>query len=252
MGAIFLSASVPEVGRGTYHESADPFLIQLAVRELVIAVIRDARIVWGGHPSITPMIWAICSDLGVEYSRSVALYQSRFFEDRFPEENQQFENVTFVDAVQGDREASLYRLRLAMVSRRDLVAGVFIGGMEGVEFEYDLFRKLHRDAPALLVAAGGGAARLLAERHGRHDADISWGVDFGDLFRVRLGPLFGAKSHLARKGSKSSPEPRARDNRRRERLSPSDSARSHARRSDEEIKRPADHERAREEEGDGD
>ena len=101
MSAIFLSASVPLVGRGNYHETADPFLIQCAVRELVMAVIRDWQIVWGGHPAITPMIWAICQDLKIDYSNSVVLYQSRFFEDRFPEENKHFGNVVFVDAVPG-------------------------------------------------------------------------------------------------------------------------------------------------------
>ena len=48
MGAIFLSASVPLINRGNYHESADPFLIQCAVRELVMAVIKTQQIVWGG------------------------------------------------------------------------------------------------------------------------------------------------------------------------------------------------------------
>jgi hypothetical protein len=48
MNAIFLSASVPLVGRGNYYETADPFLIQSAVRELVLAVIKQSRIVWGG------------------------------------------------------------------------------------------------------------------------------------------------------------------------------------------------------------
>jgi hypothetical protein len=43
MSAIFLSASVPLVGRGSYHETANPFLIQCAVRELVITVIRQGR-----------------------------------------------------------------------------------------------------------------------------------------------------------------------------------------------------------------
>ena len=57
MSAIFLSASVPTVGRGNYYETADPFLIQIAVRELVFAVIKNQKIVWGGHPAITPMIW---------------------------------------------------------------------------------------------------------------------------------------------------------------------------------------------------
>jgi len=50
MDAIFLSASVPISGRGSYHETANPFLIQCAVRELVISVIRTHRIVWGGAP----------------------------------------------------------------------------------------------------------------------------------------------------------------------------------------------------------
>ncbi|MGR5096951.1 hypothetical protein ACPV5O_26745 [Vibrio maritimus] len=67
-------------GRGHYYETADPFLIQGAVRELVIASVRRYKIVWGGHPAITPMIWSICEDLGANYSDSVVLYQSRFFD----------------------------------------------------------------------------------------------------------------------------------------------------------------------------
>lgn len=55
---IFLSASVPRVGRGNFHESADPFLIQFAVRELLTVALGRRQIVWGGHPAITPMIWA--------------------------------------------------------------------------------------------------------------------------------------------------------------------------------------------------
>lgn len=64
MDSIFLSASVPVNGRGDYYETADPFLIQCAVREFAIAVVRKMKIVWGGHPAITPCsgvfakIWA--------------------------------------------------------------------------------------------------------------------------------------------------------------------------------------------------
>ena len=42
MSAIFLSASVPILGRGTYHETADPFLIQSAVREFVTFAVGRA------------------------------------------------------------------------------------------------------------------------------------------------------------------------------------------------------------------
>jgi len=186
MSAIFLSASVPLIGRGNYHETADPFLIQCAVRELVMAVVKTQQIVWGGHPAITPMIWTICEDLGVDYSKSVVLYQSRFFQDRFPDENKHFGNVEFVDAVPNDREASLLRMREAMLSRADLEAAVFIGGMDGVEAEFELFRRFHPAAKVLPVAAPGGAARQLAERIGVLDGDALFSVDFARLFYSEL------------------------------------------------------------------
>lgn len=182
MSAIFLSASVPFAGRGNYHETSDPFLIQCAVRELVIAVIRDWQIVWGGHPSITPMIWSICQYLGVDYSKSVILYQSRFFEDRFPEENSRFGNVEFIEPIDGDRESSLLRMREAMLSRQDLKAAVFIGGMEGVEAEYALFKKYHPEAIILPVPSPGGAALQLAREIGVVDKAALEDVDFAQLY----------------------------------------------------------------------
>ena len=188
MGAIFLSVSVPLLGRGNYHETADPFLIQCAVRELVMAVIKTQQIVWGGHPAITPMIWSICEDLGINYAKSVVLYQSRFFEDRFPDENKHFGNVVFVDAVPNNREASLLSMREAMLSRSDLTAAVFIGGMEGVEAEFDLFERFHPGAKTLAVAAPGGAARQLAERIGISNESALFSVDFARLFHSELVP----------------------------------------------------------------
>lgn len=182
MDAIFLSASVPIAGRGSYHETANPFLIQCAVRELVISVIRTHRIVWGGHPSITPMIWSICEDLDVNYANSVVLYQSRFFKDRLPEENARFGNVVFTDAVTDDREASLSLMRQTMLSREDLVGAVLIGGMEGIEAELLMFQQFHPNAFIVPVAAAGGAARDIALRAaGGQQVDID-DVDFARLF----------------------------------------------------------------------
>src|SRR5260221_13731380 len=92
MSGIFLSASVPVAGRGNFYETANPFLIQTAVREFVSAALGRRLIVWGGHPAITPMVWAVCEDLGVEFAKSVVLYQSKFYQDVFPEENKRFGN----------------------------------------------------------------------------------------------------------------------------------------------------------------
>lgn len=189
MRAIFLSASVPVPGRGTFHETADPFLIQCAVREFVVGAIAHRRIVWGGHPAITPMIWAICEDLGISYAERVVLYQSRFFERQYPAENAHFGNVVFVESVDSDRAASLQLMRVEMLKRDDLDAAVFIGGMEGVEDEYALFKEFHPRAAVLAVASPGGAARLLAEKDAAETVDDIKSVDFAQLFHSKLFAL---------------------------------------------------------------
>ena len=198
MNAVFLSASVPVAGRGNYYETANPFLIQTAVREFVTTALGRRLIVWGGHPAITPMVWAVCEDLGVEFAKSVVLYQSRFFQDVFPEENKRFGNVVYVDAASGDREASLYRMREAMLSRKDLEAGVFVGGMEGILAEYDIFLRFHSKAKVLTVPAAGGAALQLAEKLGGKSAADLKNVDFAKLFHLEL--------NIAPNDTRTSPE----------------------------------------------
>lgn len=185
MKAIFLSASIPVPGRGNYFETADPFLIQFAVRELVIACLGRRHIVWGGHPAITPMVQAACKELGVDFGNAVTLYQSKFFEGRYPEENKEFGNIVYTDAVPENRAASLLRMREAMISRGDLTAAVFIGGMEGVEDEYKLFKQIHPELPIIPVAATGGAARDLAIRIGVKDTELG-DVDFTNTFYEQL------------------------------------------------------------------
>jgi hypothetical protein len=186
MNAVFLSASVPVPGRGNYYETANPFLIQTAVREFVTTALGRRLVVWGGHPAITPMVWAVCEDLGVEFAKAVVLYQSSFFKDIFPEENKRFGNVVYVEAMPGDREVSLLRMREAMLSRRDLEAAVFVGGMEGILAEYDLFAKFHPKAKVVAVPAPGGAARQLAEKLGGSSAADLRNVDFAKLFHLEL------------------------------------------------------------------
>lgn len=187
MKAIFLSASVPVEGRGNYYETADPFLIQFAVRELMTATLGRRLIVWGGHPAITPMVWAVCEDLGVDYASAVVLYQSNFFAGHFPEENQKFDNVEYISAVPNDKDASLLQMREAMLSRADLTAAVFIGGMEGVIDEYNLFRQFHPEDTVVAVSSPGGAAQQLFKSQGHVNAEDIQNIDFAKIFHDRLG-----------------------------------------------------------------
>lgn len=185
MRAIFLSASVPSAG-SSFAETADPFLIQFAVRELIATIVGRRLLIWGGHPAITPMIWSACESLDVDYQTTVELYQSQYFEGQYPEETRQFANVHYVDAVPNDREASLLKMRTEMLSRHELEAAVFIGGMTGIAAEYKLFRALHPEAKTLAVPAPGGAARVLAKQEGIPEAKLN-DLDFTVLFHQALG-----------------------------------------------------------------
>ena len=183
---IFLSASVPVPGRGEYYKTADPLLIQSAVRALAEIVLGRRRIVWGGHPTITPMLMEACVHLGVSYADSVTLYQSQFFKEEFPEENAFFGNVEFTQAVSGDREASLLLMRQEMLSRPNLSAAVFIGGMEGVSAEVGMFQAYHPEATQIFVSSTGGAALEHALQKGM-SADEAASIDYFTLFHSQLG-----------------------------------------------------------------
>jgi hypothetical protein len=186
MPAIFLSASVPERGADQYFQTADPFLIQMAVRELVVAALGRFQIVWGGHPAITPMVWAVCEDLGIPYSERFALYQTALLESDFPVENEQFGNVTVVPAVGQDLDRNLRRLREAMLRHPGVEAGVFIGGMGGVEEEYHMMREMRPEAVRFVIASTGGAAAVLGRRE-EHTGVVFDGINFAAFFRRAFG-----------------------------------------------------------------
>lgn len=182
MSQIFLSAGIPDDSGSEHFESADPFLIQFAVRELLTVCLGRRVVVWGGHPAITPMVWAVCESLGVDYASQVRLYQSKQFEEWFPEANKRFKNVTFTPAVRNDRAASLEVMRRKMLSG-PFGAAVFIGGMGGIFDEYRLFKELNPMAKVLAVSAPGGASAKLAKQLRQRNI----GIDFARLFHKKLG-----------------------------------------------------------------
>jgi hypothetical protein len=184
VAAIFLSASVPVPGRRGY-ETADAYLIREAVSALVEVVLGRKLLVWGGHPAITPMIWAAAESLGLDYGRSVRLFQSRFFEDKYPQDNDRFRNVTYTEAVANDQPLSLRIMRQQMLQSYRYDAAVFIGGMEGLDEELTLFRELNADALILPVPSPGGVAKEIYEqllRTGGIPERLSDAIDFSTWF----------------------------------------------------------------------
>ena len=159
---IFLSASIPDPERNKkYYESADITAIRDSVRALASVVIPNYGLVWGGHPSITPMIRFVLDKMGGNVKDYVTLYQSKYFQEYFPEDNFSFENIVLTDIVNNSREESLAHMRTKMLQMNDFEAGFFIGGMEGIELEYNLFKKYNPNALALPIASTGGASQII-------------------------------------------------------------------------------------------
>ena len=163
--AIFLSASVPDPRRNAiYHQTADVTAIREAVIALATYILPKTTLIWGGHPAITPMIRVIAESIGLSVQERIILYQSRFFEASFPEDNQAFAQIRITPRL-ATRGESLALMRQQMLSNHSYKAGVFIGGMEGVEDEFRLFREYHPKALILPLASTGAAAQILYEQN---------------------------------------------------------------------------------------
>jgi hypothetical protein len=158
---IFLSASVPLEERDPkYFDTADIIAIRDAVIALTQAVLPHYRLIWGGHPSITPLINYVMEKFDLNIQAHVTVYQSLFFEKFFPADNNKFENIIFTENL-NDRDASIANMRKRMFTENDFVAGVFIGGMEGIEDEFNLLREYHPNALLLPIASTGAATQIV-------------------------------------------------------------------------------------------
>lgn len=161
MKNIFLSASIPLPERHPkYYETADIIAIRESIIALTSIALPHHRIIWGGHPSITPLIYYVMKKMGLNIQEHVKLYQSLFFKDIFPADNNKFENIEFTENM-GDIHSSIQRMREQMFRENEFVAAVFIGGMDGIEVEYNMFKELHPETLLLPIASTGAATKIV-------------------------------------------------------------------------------------------
>ncbi|PZX92808.1 hypothetical protein DOS84_13115 [Flavobacterium aquariorum] len=161
MKNIFLSASIPLPERhAKYYETADIIAIRESLIALTSIVLPHHRIIWGGHPSITPLVNYVMEKMNLNIQEHVKLYQSLFFKDIFPTDNNKFENIEFTENM-GDIHSSIQRMRERMFSENEFAAAVFIGGMDGIEVEYKMFKELHPEALLLPIASTGAATKIV-------------------------------------------------------------------------------------------
>ena len=158
---IFLSASIPLPERDAkYFETADIVAIRDAIIALTTVVLPKHKLVWGGHPSITPLINYVMEKLGLNIQEHVKLYQSLWFKDKFLEDNNKFENIVFTESLE-DISSSIQLMRERMIFENEYSAAVFICGMNGIEDEYRMFNERHQNAILLPIASTGAATRIL-------------------------------------------------------------------------------------------
>lgn len=188
-GSIFLSASVPDPKRSPeFAETSNPVAITSAVRALVHVTLGRRVLVWGGHPAITPMIKVVAEEMDLDYGEWVKLYQSRYFEDRFPQDNEQFKNVVYTENIKNNLNKSLQHMRQRMFSDNNFKAAVFVGGMAGIVDEFKLFKQFQPGKDTIPVLSTGGATLKVAEKiNAKLGGDLSTDLDYVQLFHRKLG-----------------------------------------------------------------
>ncbi len=144
--------------------------IQAAVRATVQVVIPKARLVWGGHPAITTIIHHTLGRMPADLRSQVTMYQSDYFKAVFPKEQHFFTDVKTVSETP-DKKVSITNMRHRMIEENNFKAAIFIGGMKGVEKEYEIFRQSHPQALLLPVASTGAAAKNIYEQMPEHHDD---------------------------------------------------------------------------------
>ena len=185
---VFLSASYPEPGVNwpqEYRETLNPGLIAQGVKALLKATfMRRGKVVFGGHPAITPYVIDVAEGYERYYEgeKFVYFYQSKHFEERYPEEAKQMQAKPLAQFVatasisvhlpigtsqaqieKANREASLLEMRTRMFTDCKPSFAVFIGGKEGIIHEFDLFHQIFPEAKLYpIMATGGAAGKLLA------------------------------------------------------------------------------------------
>lgn len=165
---VFLSASIPDPQRDPkYFDTADTIAIRESVLALTAVVLPDGSLTFGGHPAITPLVARVASAL--QRVEQVRVFQSSYFADVAAEDVQAL-GVRWIPAT-SDRASSLQQMRTEMIEGGPYSAGIFIGGMEGVEIEFDLFTRRWPSTPWFAMGSTGAAARTILHRRPHPEQD---------------------------------------------------------------------------------
>ena len=158
---VFLSASFPSGERGEEVRPFDASGIADAVSAIVRAVLLNGgKLLFGGHPTVTPLVLMIGAELGVE--KAVDMFQSLWFEEQITTETWTLAKLDVGTIHWTPRrtslEESLKEMRRQMLGFVVPAGAVFVGGMSGIWTEYELVGRIQPGVPRIPVSGPGGAA----------------------------------------------------------------------------------------------
>lgn len=188
MKKIFLSASIPYLGR-EYFEESNPLLI----REAVVAFTRvcmeyNIEFYFGGHPAISPLIYQIAKNYLGDKDAPIRIYQSEWFKDITPTEIKYYGNIVWTPKLE-DIETSVQLMRKQMFEdNKDTCCAVFIGGMEGIIDEAEKISSLCPGIKMLPMASTGCASAKVYQDMCINNADMKSNYVFLSAFRKLLEP----------------------------------------------------------------
>ncbi len=190
LNKIFLSASIPTQYRDkVFYDTTDIIAIRDSVRALATVIIPKIQLIWGGHPSITPLIAHVMNRMDRNFNEHVSVYQSHFFDNNIPNIDIIPERITYTPSLT-TQEESLNVMRVSMLKNNDFKAGIFIGGMDGILIEYELFCKYNPKAIVLPVATTGGAAKMIFQKKSHlYDPKLATDYAYMALFERLLSQI---------------------------------------------------------------
>ena len=185
---IFLSAGLPappddperRAEEREFVETARPEAIVEFVQALVARACEAGMgVVFGGHPEITTALAPqILTHLrrqgaGAGAEPSLALFQSEVFWTQIPSAATVLAALEGVLALRTPSELGLEGMRERMLAVPGLIGGVFVGGLSGIQREFERFAAARPELPRIAVGVGGGAAASLLLKPGSAAGGIS-------------------------------------------------------------------------------
>lgn len=174
--SVMLSASMPTELTGTFRAQDLYTAIVLFTNQITAS---GGKIVFGGHPSITPLVHEAIAKLGKK--KVVHLFQLDRFKNQAPQEIHDadvFDDITWIGNGTAQIEEELGQMRNAMAAASE--AAVFIGGKTkdsltkepGIRDEYNRFLKKHPDGPVYLVGyMDGETLNLINELENKNERE---------------------------------------------------------------------------------